>query len=572
MKREPVNWMPAWRRRFVLLLCAFAALGLAGRAVDLQVVRSEFLQDQAKIRHVRTVPIPAHRGMLLDRHGEPLAVSTPVWSIWADPRALIEAPEQWAELASALDMPVDALGQRVRSTATREFIWLRRHLSPNVADDILALNVPGVGRRQEFRRYYPTAEVGSHLTGFTGIDDAGQEGMELAYDSWLTGRPGRKRVVVDRLGRVIADVEMIRPAERGRDLALSIDRRMQYLAYRELKAAVVRNGARGGSLIMLDVHTGEVLAMVNQPSFNPNDGRDRAGGDLRNRAVTDTFEPGSTMKAFTIAAALETGRYESDTPVFTAPGHLRVAGHTITDERHLGELDVAGVLRMSSNPGASRIALSLPDRALWSMLAAAGLGESSGSGFPGEAVGRLPPPGRWGPVETATIAFGYGVSVTPLQLVRAYAAIAADGLMPEVTLRRLSSPDAVERHRVMSAHTARRVRTMLESVVAAGGTGSRAQITGYRVAGKTGTAHKATAGGYASDEYLAVFAGFAPASDPRIAAVVVLDEPAGEEYYGGQVAAPVFGRVMADALRLLDIRPDDLPGEAIPVVAEGGAT
>ena len=564
------DWMTRGRYGLVAAACAACALVLVARAVDLQVVRRDFLRGQGDVRHVRTVPVPAHRGMLVDRNGEPLAISTPVWSIWADPGPLLAAPDHWGRLADALEVPAAELARRVREARGRQFVWLKRHLTPVRAEEVLALDIPGVGKRREYRRYYPTGEVSGHVLGFTGIDDRGQEGLELAYDDWLSGRAGRKRVVQDRLGHVVEDLELVRPAEHGRDLRVSLDRRLQYLAYRELKTAVARHGARGGSLVMLDVRTGEVLAMVNQPAFNPNDRSERSGSVVRNRAVTDVFEPGSTMKALTVAAALESGEFTPETPVFTAPGRLRVAGHTISDYRDLGELDVAGVVRMSSNVGASRIALSLEARTLWRTFAAFGLGMPTGSGFPGEAGGKLMPPGEWGPVEQATMAFGYGVSVTPLQLVRAYAAIAADGVLPPIRFRAVPGPGAVAdaRERVVGTDTARAIRSMLESVVSPQGTGQRAAVAGYRVAGKTGTAHKLARSGYAEDRYRALFAGFAPASHPRIAAVVVLDEPRGEEYYGGQVSAPVFARVMAGALRLLDVRPDDSGQGVLAVNAE----
>jgi len=571
MTRKHTQWIQPGRRRFVLGACGLLAGALGARAVDLQLLRSDFLRNQARVRHVRSVPLSAHRGMFLDRNGEPLAISTPVWSIWGDPGPLLAARELWPTLASALDMPLERLAERVTAAAGREFIWLRRRLTPSATERVLDLGVPGVGRRREYRRYYPTAEVSGHVLGFTGIDDQGREGLELAYDDWLQGHPGRKRVVIDRLGRRISDLELIREAVPGRDLTLSIDRRMQYLAYRELKATVQHHGATSGSMVILDVHTGEILAMVNQPAFNPNDGRDRASADLRNRAVTDSFEPGSTMKTFTIAAALESGQYQPETSVFTAPGTLRVGGHTISDYRDLGELDVGGILRKSSNVGASRVALSLEQHELWRLFSRCGVGESTGSGFPGEAGGKLLPAGSWSQVETATMAFGYGMAVTPLQLARAYAAIAADGVLPEVTFHKGGRPDAGER--VMSRETAQAVRHMLESAVAPGGTGVRAAVPGYRVAGKTGTAHMAAAGGYAADRYRALFAGFAPASEPRLAAVVVIDEPQGEEFYGGQVAAPLFARVIGGSLRLLDIRPDGLevPDEQRLRTA-GGAT
>lgn len=571
-RTPPRHTMNPGRRRFVAAACGLGALVLAGRAVELQVLRRDFLRGQGNVRHVRTVPIPAHRGMIVDRNGEPLAISTPLASIWADPGPLRQARERWPALARALDMAPAALAARLEQGAGREFVWLRRRLTPEHAAEVIALDIPGVGQRREYRRYYPTGEVSGHVLGFTDVDDRGQEGLELAYDDWLSGRPGAKRVVQDRLGRVVEDLELLRPATPGRDLRASVDRRLQYIAYRELKAAVREHDARGGSLVLLDVRTGEVLAMVNQPAFNPNDTDERAGDLVRNRAVTDVFEPGSTMKPLTIAAALESGRFEPDTPVFTAPGRLRVAGHTITDYRDLGRLDVAGVIRMSSNVGASRIAMSLEPRALWQTYADLGLGATTGSGFPGETSGRLMPPGQWGELEHATMAFGYGVSVTPLQLARAYAAIAAGGVLPPVRLRAVADPADVagERERVMSPESAREIRAMLESVVSSEGTGQHATVSGYRVAGKTGTAHKVSARGYAEDRYRALFAGFAPASRPRIAAVVMIDEPHGRRYFGGQVAAPVFARVVAGALRLLDVRPDD-PGADV-LAASGEAT
>jgi len=569
MKRHARQNMAPGRRRFVVGACAFGGLVLAGRAFDLQVVRRDFLRDQGDVRHVRTVPVPAHRGMMVDRNGEPLAISTPVWSIWADPGPLLEAPDRWRALAKALRMSVRDLRARVHGASDKEFVWLKRQLTPSRAKEVLALNVPGVGRRREYRRYYPTGEVSGQVLGFTGIDDHGQEGLELAYDDWLAGHSGRKRVVQDRLGRVVEDLELLQPAEHGRDLRVSLDRRLQYLAYRELKTAVAHHGAKGGSLVMLDVHTGEVLAMVNQPAFNPNDTSERSGDIVRNRAVTDVFEPGSTMKPLTITAALESGRFTPETPISTAPGTYRVGGHTISDDRNLGTLDVSGVIIKSSNVGASRIALSMDPGALYRTYARYGLGVSSGSGFPGEASGTLRPPNAWGRLEQATMAFGYGVSVTTLQLTRAYAAIAADGVLPPIRFRKVAdiAAEANQRERIMSSETARELRRMLEAVVSPRGTGDRGSVSGYRVAGKTGTAHKVSAHGYADKRYRALFAGFAPASHPRIAAVVMVDEPQGD-YYGGLVAAPVFSRVMAGALRLLDIRPDD-PGDHLVATTAG---
>jgi cell division protein FtsI (penicillin-binding protein 3) len=561
-----------WRGRAVVAACALAGLALVGRAVQLQVVSREFLSGQGEVRHVRTLPVSAHRGMLVDRTGEPLAISTPVWSIWADPGSLRKARGRWPELAQALNMAPRTLAARITDATGREFVWLKRQLRPDQAEAVMALDIAGVGRRREYRRYYPAGEVTSQVLGFTGIDDTGQEGLELAYDDWLSGQPGRKRVVQDRRGRVVGELELVEPAEPGRDLRVSLHRRLQYLAYRELKGAVKRADARGGSLVILDVDTGEVLAMANQPAFNPNDRSARAGAIVRNRAVTDVFEPGSTMKTLTVAAALETGRIEPGTTISTGPGRMRVAGHQIADHSDLGTLDVSGVIRRSSNVGASRIALSLEPRTLWRVYARLGLGRTTGSGFPGEASGRLTPARQWGRLDQATIAFGYGASVTALQLARAYATIAAGGILAPVHFRAVPGVEAVadERRRVLSQQSAREMQAMLETVVSENGTGTRADVAGYRVAGKTGTAHKIGADGYASDRYRALFAGFAPASEPRLAAVVVIDEPAGERYYGGQIAAPVFGRVMAGALRLLDIRPDGREDRL--VARQGGGT
>ncbi len=568
-RQSPSQRIPRGRAGLVAAACALAAGAIVARAIDLQVVRRDFLQGQGEVRHVRSVPIPTHRGMLLDRRGAPLAISTPVWSIWADPSQLRPSREQLQDLARALGQSPQRLARQIEQAGDREFVWLERHLRPAQARQVMALGVSGVRKRREYRRYYPTGEVSSHVVGFTGIDDQGQEGLELAYDERLSGEPGRKRVVQDRHGRVVEDLAQMRAAEPGRDVELSIDRRLQYLAYRELKGAVARHDARAGSLVMLDVATGEVLAMVNQPAFNPNNRQERSGDVVRNRSVTDVFEPGSTMKPMTVAAALATGRFEPDTRVFTAPDQITVGGHTIADRRDLGALDVTEVVQQSSNVGASRIAMSLDERAMWQAFAQFGLGARTGSGFPGEAMGDLMAPGEWGPVEQATMAFGYGVAVTPLQLVRAYAAIANDGVRPPVRFRPVESVKANAGERILSTETARQVQTMLDGAVSPEGTGERAAVAGYRVAGKTGTAHKLAEQGYAEDRYRAVFAGFAPADDARIAAVVMLDEPQGEQYYGGQVAAPVFAETMAGALRLLDVEPD--VGREQLITAQAGA-
>jgi cell division protein FtsI (penicillin-binding protein 3) len=547
----------AFRRNVVLGLFCLAFVLLAARAFDLQILKQDFLRGEGDARHLRVVSIPAHRGMLLDRHGEPVAVSTPVESVWANPRETLQAPERIAELAQELGLDARDLRHRLTERASREFVYLRRHVNPDVAQRVQALGVPGIGLQREFRRYYPMGEVAGHVLGFTNIDDHGQEGIELAFNDRLTGQPGAKRVLRDRLGRVIRDVENIRPARPGKDVTLTLDQRVQYLAYRELKAAVQAHGARAGSLVVMDARTGEILAMVNQPAFNPNNRAGLSVDASRNRAVTDVFEPGSTIKPFTVAAALESGTVRPDALLDTAPGQFRVGRHTIRDIRNYGRIDLTTLIAKSSNIGATKLALDMESEALWGVFHRAGLGRSTSSGFPGEAAGLLRDFFYWRQVDRATLAFGYGLSVTPLQLAQAYAALANDGLMPAP--RFVIGQQVRDPERVMSAETALRIRRMLEAAVAPEGSGNRAAVEAYRVAGKTGTVRKSGAGGYAEDRYVSVFAGMAPASAPRLVMVVTIDEPSGEEYYGGQVAAPVFSRVMQGALRLLDIAPDDLP-------------
>ncbi|MEO6697126.1 MAG: penicillin-binding transpeptidase domain-containing protein, partial [Gammaproteobacteria bacterium] len=440
------------------------------------------------------------------------------------------------------------------------------------AGQIMALKLPGVALQREYRRYYPSGEVTAHVVGFTGLEDSGQEGLELAYDSWLQGTPGSKRVMRDRLGHIVQDVEQLSAPQPGRDLQLSLDRRIQYLAYRELKSAVLEHRALSGSAVLLDVQTGEVVAMVNVPAYNPNNPNEVQGARLRNRALTDVFEPGSTIKPFTVAAALETGQYRPDTLIDTAPGTFKVGHKLIRDMHDYGRIDVSTVIQKSSNVGASKIALSIPPERLWRMFSSVGLGTFSNSGFPGEASGLLSSPKRWGEIERATLSFGYGLSVTALQLAQAYTALANGGELRPVSLVRVDKP--LPGKRVMQAETAAAVRAMMERVTADGGTGTQARIPGYRVAGKTGTVHKIGANGYEADRYLSLFAGMAPTSHPRLVMAVVINEPQGDEYYGGLVAAPVFAKVMTGALRLLDVTPDDLPSlkiaQSIPL-APGSA-
>ena len=546
-----------WRHWLVLVALGVAGASLLARSVYLQVIDQAFLERQGDARILRKARLSANRGMILDRNGEPLAVSTPVDTVWADPRKLAEAPQEFPRLAKALDRDPRWLARRVTSSLDREFVYLVRHMRPQDAARVRALGIPGVDTLREYRRYYPAGEVTGHLLGFTNVDDVGQEGLELAYDQWLGGVPGEKIVMRDSLGRTIEDIERISAPRPGQDLRTSIDLRVQYLAYRELKAAVQANKARAGSIVVLDIATGEVLAMVNQPAFNPNDREQYAASRYRNRATNDFLEPGSSMKPFIVAAAMETGRYHGDTLIDTSPGMMRVGIKTVKDHSNLGTIDVTTVLAKSSNVGAAKIALSLRPQEMWSTLDALGFGRVTGSGFPGESAGILTGYEHWRAISQATMSYGYGLSVTPLQLAQAYAVLGADGVRRPISLRTVDTPAAGER--VLPESVAKELVRMLESVVSDLGTARRAAIMGYRVSGKTGTAWKASeTGGYSSNKYLAIFGGVVPASNPRLAAVVIIDEPSAGAYYGGEVAAPVFSSVMSGALRLLAIPPDDL--------------
>jgi len=544
------------RRRLILLTFFLVVVLLMWRTVQLQVFNKDFLQRQGDARSVRVVTVPAHRGIILDRYGSPLAVSTPVDSVWANPREVSASPDQWRRLSRALRIPERQLRRRIQEHSQREFVYLKRHIPPSLGREIAGFGLPGVSLLREYRRYYPTGEIAAHVLGFTNIDDRGQEGIELAFDEWLRGVPGKKRVIKDRLGRVVEDVANISMPVAGRTLNLSLDRRLQYLAYRALKAAVLKQNATAGSVVVVDARTGEILAMVNQPSFNPNRHRKGHGGRFRNRAVTDLLEPGSTIKPFTIAAALESGQFSPDTMLDTTPGVMRVGRYTVRDTHNHGLIDLTTVIQKSSNIGAAKVALALPSDVLWNMYRGVGFGSSSGSEFPGEALGHLAEPWRWHRIEQATLAFGYGISVTSLQLARAYMVLANDGILKPVTFEHLDKRPAGKR--VMSAKTARTVCAMLEKVVDRDGTGELARVPGYRVAGKTGTVHKTGASGYLEDHYFSVFAGMAPMSDPRLIVTVVIDDPQNGHYYAGQVAAPVFAEIMQGTLRLLDVMPDAL--------------
>jgi len=544
-----------WRLWTVAAVLLLAGTGLVARAVHLQVFNTEFLTRQAAARHLRVATLSATRGVIKDRNGEPLAVSTPVDSVWVNPSQLLEAPDRIKGLARALKLDSGELTARLTRNVRKEFYYLKRHMNPGAAAAIDAMQVPGVHLLREYRRYYPAGEVTGHLLGFTNIDDKGQEGLELAFDNWLHGVPGKKKVLRDRLGRVIEDVESIEPPSPGRDLVAAIDLRIQYLAYRELKAAVQKHNAASGSAIVLDVHTGEILADVNQPAFNPNDRGQIKPAMFRNRAITDILEPGSTFKPLIVAAALESGRFSPRSRIDTNPGFVRVGNKTIEDKHNYGEMDLATLLAKSSNVGAVQVSMKLDREMLWNTLSRFGAGRLTASGYPGESAGMLPPFQGWRPIGQATMAYGYGLSMTPLQLAQAYAVLAGEGLSRPISLVRVDKPPIARR--VVRPDTARNVVTMLEQVVTAEGTGIKANVTGYRVAGKTGTARKVAAGGYAEDRHTAVFAGMVPATAPRLVIVVVVDEPKGAAYYGGDVAAPVFAAVAAGALRILAVPPDN---------------
>jgi len=550
-------------RRFtgrVSLVIAFfvlAAVSLVARAVHLQVFNKDFLNQQADSRHLRTEKISAHRGSIMDRNGDPLAISTPVDSVWANPKELAAAVDRVPELARSLGLDPELLMRRITRSMDKEFLYLKRHLSPDQAHMVMALNLPGVNVMREYRRYYPAGEVAGHLVGFTSVDDDGQEGLELAFNHWLSGESGAKRVLKDRLGRSVENVASIRPPRHGKDLRTSIDLRLQYLSYRTLKAAIQQYKAESGSIVILDIVTGEVLAMVNQPTYNPNDRAQYSAERYRNRAITDIFEPGSSIKPLIIVAALDSGRYRASSTVDTSPGYVVVGAKKIEDPRNLGRISLTTILSRSSNVGATKIAMSLEPDQLWGTMTRFGLGSLTASGFPGESAGLLTHYNDWRQISQATLGYGYGVSVTPLQLAQAYAAIGSGGVIRPVSLVRLD--EAATGKRIVDREIAMSIRSMMEEVVRPGGTGNNASIAGYRVAGKTGTAWKFAAGGYSEDKYFSIFAGLVPASDPRLAAVVVIDEPSGDLYYGSEVAAPVFADVMAESLRLLAIPPDALP-------------
>ena len=551
--------IPRWRYYLVMLILASLPILLLVKIAQLQILPSQergvdFLQHQGDSRAIRNVTIPAYRGLITDRNGEPLAISTPVTAIVANPKNIQKSDIE--RLSLALKISESQLQSRLQRYRNKSFMYLVQQLPNDEAEKILKLNIPGVSGQQRYKRFYPAGEVTAQLVGFTNYLDIGQEGMELAYDDWLTGEPGKKKVVLDKNRRVINDISLIQAASSGEDLRLSIDLRVQYAAYRALKKAVKKHNAKSGSVVVLDVNSGEVLAMVNQPSFNPNDRSKLRQSSVRNRAITDLMEPGSTVKPFTVLAALESGQFSAQSRIDTNPGYLKVDYKTFVDPSNYGELNLAEVLTKSSQVGTTKVALALDPESTRDLFQRVGFGEVMGTGFPGETLGSLPAHRKWHPVTQATFAFGYGLSVSSLQLARAYAVLANDGLRKEISMVALNSePEGL---RVINAATTKEVRHMLRAASSHKGTGRRAMIDGYSVGGKTGTLHKVKVnGGYDDNRYMSVFAGLSPISSPRLATVVVIDEPRQGDYFGGLVAAPVFSEITGNALRLMQVTPDE---------------
>ncbi|HZV61962.1 MAG TPA: penicillin-binding transpeptidase domain-containing protein [Methylophilaceae bacterium] len=562
-RQQVIIRLPAWRRRTLIVLVLLGFAVLLGRSIYLQGMQKNFLQKKGDARYSRAMTLPAHRGMITDRHGEPLAISTPVESIWASPADVQASPPQLKKLAALLEVKPADISKKI-ANHHREFVYLKRRIPPELADQVMRLGIPGIFMQREYRRYYPAGEITAHLVGFTGIDENGQEGFELAYQKWLSGKPGSRRVIKDRQGHIVEDLEAVKVPQDGKDLKLSIDRKIQYLAFRELSNAVHEHKAKAGAAVVLDAKTGEVLAMVNLPAYNPNNPKNLAGRS-RNRAIVDIFEPGSTLKPFTAAAVLENGNFKANTLVQTTPGWFKVGGAIVRDVHPQGEITVAQVIQKSSNVGSAKMALTLQPQYLWGIFNHMGFGSPVNVGFPGEASGKLRNYKSWRPIEQATMSFGHGISLTLLQLARAYTVFANDGELLPISLIKLN--EGPVGHQVFSAETARSVRDMLELVTQPGGTAPHAQIAGYRVAGKTGTAHKLGPHGYLPDKYVSSFVGMAPASDPRLIMAVMIDEPGNGKHFGGTVAAPVFSAVMSGTLRMLAI-PQDAPNDNIVIPPE----
>ncbi len=552
-----------WRYWFFLVLLCVCVCALLYRAVDLHVFEQAFLAEQGDARTIRFETLEAHRGMITDRHGEPLAVSAPVETIYADPKFLDLSLSQLAALAKGLDVDSSWLAKKINANQDKRFIYLKRKMAPHEVEKVLALNLDGVYSQREYKRYYPSGEVAAHVLGFTSIDGQGQEGLELAYDQWLTGKAGKKRVLKNRKGKVIKDLGEFEEAQSGHDIKLSLDMRIQYLAYRELKAAVETHRARSGSVVILDVKSGDILAMANQPSYNPNNRTTIDVSHLRNRAITDVFEPGSTMKLATIAAALESQKYTLSTELDTSPGYIRLGKKSIRDHRNYGVLNLMDIVAKSSNVGTSRIALNLKGDVVWDMFYRLGFGQGTGIGFPGESIGQLPDSYSWQPIEVATMSYGYGMNVNALQLAQAFMIYGNGGVKYPLSL--VYRENAPLGEQVFADAISTDLKKAMRAVVAKGGTGTRAQLPLYDVGGKSGTVHSVGKNGYEQSQYKAIFAGVAPADNPEIAMVVIIDAPAGAEYYGGEVAAPVFSRVIDGAMRLLNVRPDKGIAESIHV-------
>ena len=546
--------LPAWRSRLMALLILGCFGVLIGRSFYLQVLNNEFLQEKGDSRYRRDLEIFASRGRIADRNGEVLAVSTPMKSIWAIPSDAKLNAEQTGELASLLEIEKKELRRKLASD--KSFVFLRRQLPPQIGDQVAAMKLPGIGLDKEYRRFYPSGEMTAHLVGFTGVDGTGLEGVELAYQQQLLGHSGSRSVIKDRRGQIVEDVGSIKPPQDGKDIRLALDSKIQYLAYSHLKQAVLDFKAKAGGIVVVDTRTGEILALANWPTYNPNNRQRLSGAQLRNRAVTDTFEPGSTLKPFAVAKALDEGKVRFDTVIACAPGRMTLNGRTISDAHPHGDLTVAEVIQKSSNVGAVKIASTLTPKQMWEMFDSVGFGQISGLGFPGEVGGRLRPWKSWRPIEQATMSYGHGISVSLMQLARAYTVFAREGDMIPLSLTKVNA-SPVSSTPVFSQQTVREMRAMLEMAVQSEGTAPKAKIPGYRVAGKTGTAYKIEGGQYVR-KYVASFVGFAPASDPRLVAAIMIDEPGAGQHYGGDVAGPVFAAVMSGALRTLGILPDDL--------------
>ncbi len=552
--------LPAWRRRLLLIGILLGFAGLFARGIYLQSLHKEFLQQKGDARYSRTLTLQAHRGKITDRNGELLAISSPVESVWASPPDVKVNKAQKQALAKLLGLKSKDVDKKF-ANLQREFVYLKRRVSPDLAAKVMSLNIAGVFLQREYKRFYPAGDVTAHIVGFTDINDIGQEGFELAQNSHLSGKAGSRKVIKDRQGRIVEDLEDVKVPQDGKDLVLSIDRRIQYLAFRELSKAVEHHKAKAGAAVVLDAKTGEVLAMVNLPTYNPNNPVNIVG-KTRNRVITDVFEPGSTLKPMTAAAAMEFGSFKPDTKIQTAPGHMTIGTATIHDAHPHGVLTVSEVIQKSSNVGSAKMALSLKREEMWSTFNQFGFGSRANIGFPGEASGRLRPYKSWRPIEQATMSYGHGISLTLLQLARAYTVFANEGELKNISLLKVN--ESTVGHQVFSAQVANDMKSMLELAVLPGGTALRAQVAGYRVGGKTGTAHKLGKAGYEKDKYVGSFVGMAPASNPRLIMAVMIDEPTNGEYYGGTVAAPVFSAVMADALRMLAV-PQDAPNNNVVI-------